>query len=297
MTAPRSYPNLYSRDQNFCAPPGLQLSPNIIPCYPGQMENMNPYDSSSELFNLWALQCRMINRPSRHAQREAETTAWLKQFPELAPKGRMVRRIYQPPFKLYESTLEDLSLRLTGTLVVIGDAVFRVEDIRQHQDKFILLVRGKEGKCQRINHDHPMVDFRTPDPQYISLGNQPVYFYRYPKKQQSQGFSTSSSACKIVGVNDFIYDPPYTQVMQGFEDLSVLRWKSEYAELLERRVLSSLRLSPFIAVFKEGNEIAVEYKGRKAGVLHKFSVIVDKDDENCPWVQRDVKEIGCGLST
>jgi hypothetical protein len=216
------------------------------------------------------------------------------------PDVQHKRRWMQPKFKMPYETGADIRLRLQGTLIWIGPELYYVRDIRQVEAEQWLIIEDDQGRSFRVEYfSTPGIDLRTPEPQYVTLDDFPVYFTRKPTRQQQQGVSHSNCAIKRVGEEQYRTFNGNRGLMRAMKKIDACPWNIQYADLMTKlRVFRALRLSSDTAVYRDDDDILkVEYRGRFLGTLEGNVVIVDNEDYDKPWIKNDLQIVGCEMKT
>lgn len=205
------------------------------------------------------------------------------------------RRIFTEKFKMEYDTIQDIHLRLLGTVIFIGDQYYYVRDIvNGGSNGYQLIVQDKAGVQSRIGYNHPSVDCRSPEPQYIQM-DRVGFLMRYPARQQHQGLHRNNVRIKYVGENatTSIHDPSI--LLPSFRD-EVLPWDMSLHRLMESyKAVPWFRLSSRVAVWNENDKLKVEYRGRYLGELKENSVLVDEDDYSQQWIRHDLQKVGLSV--
>lgn len=252
---------------------------NFPPPYP------NPFLRGSEEYG-W-----VENRLATEAQRQDRKYAEIPDAP-IVPFTVSKRRMEQPVFKFHFDTLHDIQLRLRHTLIFVGARLFYVRDIVMFEQDFLLLLENETGQLYKLPYKSEFIDLRSPEPQYLQNGPEPVYLLRPPYRQQRQGIMRDNISCRLVGRQHNI-NLSTKQLMQGIST-DINQWVEGFTELMIRhRALPSLRLSKNVAFFVQENTILAEYRGRLLGEVHENTVTIDEYDMHRPWIVNNIRSIGC----
>jgi hypothetical protein len=231
------------------------------------------------------------------ANQQAARLAKFMKLPELPVTQRPAkRRLSQPPFKLLLETPHDVDLRLRGTLIFVGPELFCVLDCIQHENDYLLAVEDGKSKRWRVPYSHPLVDLRSPEPQYISYEGIPAYLSRRPARAQQQGISYSNSVLKNAGNARYYRPENISAVIKGITAENV-QMDQRILDLMTRvRVFSTIRMSPNIALYLDPKDnLNAEFKGRWLGFVNENTITVDELDARRPWIKSAVQQIGCEL--
>lgn len=249
----------------------------------------NPYMPGTDEFVAWQ------HKISRSLA--AKARRYMEQYPELKPEKRpSKRRLEQPTLKPTFTTFHDIHLRLNGTFIFIGSDLYKIYDMRDAGDDYILIVTDKKGDNYHVLYNKcEEIDLRTPEPQYIQYSRLPVFLYRTPGRSQKQGICTENSLGRLAGSGQTIRvtDQPL-ELMAGISN-DILPWSWNYTDLMKRGFLPAMRLSKNVAVYTAKDDILVEYRGRKLGRLQENVVFADEFDSERPWIRAAVNEVGCEL--
>lgn len=207
------------------------------------------------------------------------------------------RRMPQPLFKPTYETLHDIRMRLERCLLFIGSELYYVREIMADTatKDFVLSLLDKDGKKFFVRYNRCTdIDLRTPEPQYVTVQREPLYFIRPPYRQQRQGLAPENFGCRKVGSGDsqLIRLHELTLLMQGLST-DILPFSTNYNELIDRGVLPSLRLSKDVALYREKSSTKAEYRGRFLGVVSGNEIHLDSDDFQKPWIRRAVEAVAC----
>lgn len=220
----------------------------------------------------------------------------IAKLPALRPEGILKRRVRQPVFKLRLDRMEDVNLRLVGSLVTVGGRLFRVAEVVKTDGEFVCLVEDGDRTMYHIPYSHPELDLRTPEPQYFMDGDTPAFFWRHPARQQQQGVTDRTLVVKTVGQEAMRGVNTY-QFLKGMQDTQqTVLWSPTYGDIMTKlKALRSLRLSPATAIYRLNSDLIVEYRGRPLGVLEENVVQTDAEDAARPWIVRDMQRIGLAV--
>ena len=223
-----------------------------------------------------------------------EKQKWEK-VPILEDPEPAKRRFQHPVLRFEFDSLRDIKLRLSGTLIFIGQKLYYVASIYRIDDDYMLLLEDVAGKRWRVFYKQcRSLDLRCPEPQYFIHGDKPAFFTRPPFRQQQQGTGAQNTACKYVASQSWFHLQHNRYLMRGLND-ECLIWDSKYADLMRARALHTLRLSKDIAFFTNGTHIYAEYRGRKLGAVHDDVVKLDELDFRKPWIRKDISMVGCSV--
>lgn len=288
MTTPNLRPE-WARELSGNGPNDPALSVDQVWNIWSHIAPQNPYNPGTTEYSEWQLR---INR-----NLAARAKRYIDQYPELKPVKRpSKRRLEQPTLKPPFSTFHDISLRLQGTFIFIGSDLYKVYDMRDAGDDYVLIVSDKNGQMHHVFYNKcPEIDLRTPEPQYIQYQRLPVFLYRTPGRSQKQGICNENSIGRMAGSGQAIRvtDQP-RDLMAGISN-ELLPWSWNYTDLMKRGFLPAMRLSKNIAVYTGKDDILVEYRGRRLGRLQENVVLADETDTSRPWIRAAVNEIGCEL--
>lgn len=205
------------------------------------------------------------------------------------------RRIMQPTLKLQFDSLHDARMRLANGCIFIGAELYYVRDVHELEGKYLLLLKGPDGKEYKIWYDSPDIDLRSPEPQYITYEDYPVYIMRSPARQQRQSINYDNLHGKRVGSLQTMNCDPRIFMKEGMSRETIL-WSPQLLDLMSKiKALRQLRLSRDIAIHRKDEKLMVEYRGRELGVLQEDAITVDEQDYGRPWIRRDTRMIGCNL--
>jgi hypothetical protein len=232
--------------------------------------------------------------------RDTDTVTKLMKLPVIKNTSCFKRKVEQPVFKIEFETLEQIQLRLSGTLIFVGDELFLVQGITEGKNEgkrdFILQLIDYRSRTYRAWYSDPNIDLRSPDPQYILYNNRPAFMTRLARRQQQQGLHRHNTGIKYVGESRFSNLDNYRELQKGLQYRDTIKWDAKLAELmLKARAIQSLRLSNNIAAWVKSDDLLVEYKGRPLGQLKENCILCDGDDAKQPWVKRDTAAAGLEL--
>lgn len=221
------------------------------------------------------------------------TTRAMK-FPLLVPVGTRKRRVFQQKFTLDFDRVEDIQLRLYHTIVTIGQNLYYVNELLKVDGKWVLVVQDGDRQSYRVPYED--VDLRTPEPQYYLDGDTPMFYFRLPSRQQSQGLNGRCVVTKKVGEANALTLQDTYRFMKGMGDTNPVLWSPAYADVIVKlKALRALRLSPSIAFYREDDRLMAEYRSRRLGEVHDDEIYVDEDDYARPWIKKEAQRIGCVL--
>lgn len=197
------------------------------------------------------------------------------------------------PFKMKYDTLEEVRMRFNKTVILIKGNPFGVSDQRIVKDQFYLLLEDAQQVKSYVSVDD-IPDLRPAAPGYVRVGDSNGYFMRSPARVNQQGMTSNSVQIKAVGGKGNL---PFSTPLL-VDALSTrgktLPWEGSYRKLIDDRIVSTLRLSDTLAVYKKPGmvNVIVEYKGRRLGELHDHTVkLFDEDDDIQPWLKSEVKKV------
>lgn len=271
-------------------------APSVTPAVAfNHSRNQNPYIPGTDNY--------LAYEALKEAYNKKELQRWLKYPDVIINHSPSKRRIFQPAFRMSFETLADISLRLRHTIIFIGPEPYYVEDIKQTENDFLLLVSKRHGEGEEIYkvfyNKELAVDLRSPEPQYISYHSKPVYLVRPPYRQQQQGISYSNSYGKPLGHSGIHRLDNSNEVIKGLrEQETIAPWSETYSDLMLRiRAMPSIRLSKSLCAYvseeyaSEG--VFVEYRGRKLGELKENTILMDEEDCSKPWIKREIAMVNC----
>lgn len=257
--------------------------------------------TAQEAISVWGPRNRNPFRPTdsefMEYQRlitEGPIERLLKKHPEVPIlTGASKRRLPQPVLKMDFETLSDIKMRLSGTYVFIGQHLYYIRDIFQHQGDYLMELQGPGRRVFWTYYNrNTAIDLRGPEPQYITINGRAVFLLRPPLRQQRQGLSFDNLQCKAVGssrITRFDIPEEFMTVFTG----KTMQWIPQYDELLKHRVVAALRLSKRVAVYSQKQQTKMEFQGRFLGNMKDNTVELDRLDISRPWVVDAVREVGC----
>lgn len=200
------------------------------------------------------------------------------------------RRITLPPFHLPYETVEEIQMRLMGTIILIKNNPFYVENVIRKNNDYHLVVSNEEEERTIVKYNQGQLDLRSPEPGYINTEGGSYYFVRPPNRQQRQGIIYNQIFLKKIGSEEMFSPHNKNAVMIGLKFRDVQPWTSELCNLLQRRIISNMRLSNSIAIYIDHRKIKSEYKGRFLGEVHDDTILLDDRDRR-PWILSDLKDV------
>jgi hypothetical protein len=288
------------------------MTPNLRPEWARELQNNGPENPPLTVRQLWDV-WRHIAPDNPYVPGTPEAAEWrgfiqrdlrsrvkryTDSYPLLKPVKRpSKRRLEQPTLKPMFATFHDLSLRLQGTFIFIGSDLYRVYDMRDAGDDYILIVQDKDGANFHVFYNECReIDLRTPEPQYIQFQRMPVFLYRTPSRSQRQGICAENTLGRCAGTGDIIRVTDQPRDLMAGISTDILPWSSGYTDLMRRGFLPSMRLSKNVAVYtdKKG-EFHTEYRGRYLGELRENVVFAGEHDSEKPWIRAAVNEVACEL--
>lgn len=211
--------------------------------------------------------------------------------PELLPTKR---RLGQPTFHPKFETLNDIHLRLRGTLIFVGTHLFFVDAIYEWENDYLLILKDRQDHTVRAWYNRtPGIDLRSIEPQYVTMNGKPGYVYRPPYRQNRQGMSYENLCCKWPGedIGDRLADS--VSLMQGLTR-ETHTWSPQYKYLMKDiKVMPALRLSRDLAFYTKEENILAEYRGRTLGVVDDNTVMLDRLDFQRSWIKDAIRSVGC----
>lgn len=250
--------------------------------------NENPFLEGTEQF----IQYNALTRD----RREAVERQFLK-YPDV-PIIQLPskRRLSQPTLKMPFESLHDIRMRLTHGYVFVGATLFYVNDVREIEGDFLLILQDtNDQKFKCWYNKTNCIDLRTPEPQYITEDNLPGFFFRPPYKQQRQAINHDNTYVKTVGKTNPHHCHPKALVKGLSRECLV--WKPVIYDLMTKaRAVQSLRLSKDIAVYRnEQDQLMAEYRGRPLGEVKDDTIFCHPLDAKKNWINRDAAAVGCTL--
>lgn len=265
--------------------PGTRLNPQAA--WDHFHGTRNPFLPDSAEYAEYVQLCATIT--------EKERVKWLKlpEYPAIIRPSK--RRLSMPRFKMQFDTEHDARLRLCSSFIFIGKDLCFCRDVRKLDNDYLLIVEVAEGgKTYRVWYSHDAVDLRSPEPQYIVYQDRPAFFGRQPNKTQRQGINTENAYIRFVGHQEFSRVHDFSWMMKKM-DVDNTLWTPTLSDLMVKaEAFSALRLSKNIAFYRDGNSVFSEYRGRRLGEVNDDTIKVDEVDRK-PWIDRDVKQVGCTL--
>lgn len=225
--------------------------------------------------------------------------AMLQQYQPIVASVEYKRRLSQPPFKLDFDTLEDIRMRLNGSVILIGGKMYCVREVHKVRRDWALVVSDEKARFFYVMYSSPLVDLRAPEPRYVLIQDLGVvWLFRPPSQQQSQG-GTEKNMCyfrvgQSMGSPQKLRAIPY--ILEGIAQQDEMVWSSQVHELLQLGAVPSLRLSNNVAIYSvltpKGREVHLEYKTRSFGQIKDGKVSLSKRDLSCPWIVHDLNLVG-----
>jgi hypothetical protein len=224
----------------------------------------------------------------------AEQSSFWKGTEELqlaSLEEKLIDRPRLQPFKIKYDTLEEVRMRFNKTVLLIKGHPFSVSDQRSVKGRLYLLLENPDGEKKYIAvEDVP--DFRPAPSVYVQCQTDAGFLVRSPARVNQQGMTHQSVHIKRVGGRDRI--PVRTEQIRDclMSYGKVLKWDDKYAQLIDAKIISSMRLSDRVAVYQKGKDVVAEYKGRRLGKMDGHGVrLYDEDDSIQPWLKRDLSKV------
>lgn len=211
--------------------------------------------------------------------------------------------MYKKPFSMPYDTLEEIQMRLNGTVVLFDGEPVLIVAVKAKGNKkgeFNLHFKGYNDAAGRV-HTYPSEkwDLYVPISLYTHFGSGEMAYWvsRRTERQYQQGANQKNTTYTRVGS-----DRP-----QGLHPSSILQALAKpcpVVQMSEQLVayFSSAVLSPHVAIWKNAEGIiGVEYKGVAVGNVKKLEkglYVLDTANESLslnPWCQQRLEEVGIRL--
>lgn len=212
---------------------------------------------------------------------------------ELREDEEMTRKL--PPFKLPYGTLEEASLRLRNTVIMVKNDPVWIYEVGGRDHKSIeLYVENVNGARSKL----PLAkvpDLRSPAPGYIEYNGSVCYLSRVPERVFQQGLNNKNGQLREVG-RGRTFEVGVRAVLDGLGKRKPVRWAEKHKAQLdsELAVVRCIRLSDHVAAYRSRRgQISVEYRGRYLGVLNGRVVTAGDPGDLLPtWITNDLGEVG-----
>lgn len=207
----------------------------------------------------------------------------------------MTRKL--PPFKLPYATVEEASLRLRNTIIMIKKDPVLVYEVGGDRKNIELFVLNSEGKRSRLPLEK-VPDFRSPAPGYIEYGHTVCYLSRIPDRIFQQGLNSKNGQLREVN-KKATFEINLRDVLPGLKNRCPVRWSDKVADRLEGAlaVERAVRLSDHVAAYRsKKGQTSIEYRGRYLGILRNGCVNAGDPGDLMPtWIMHDLAEVGLEL--
>jgi hypothetical protein len=208
-------------------------------------------------------------------------------------RGMTERSTRLPRFKLEYASQDEARMRLEGTLITVQDRMVKVQKIQTvRQDGQVgtgCVAMDQDGDLMYLLFSVDGMNFRSPDPGFIQIGNEAYYFRRKPARVYKQGINSENTYFTKAG------RPERVPLFGGVPDHIIIKAFNERPVVLfneaEALLKSSHRLSDRIAVFKKnGGRLHVAHRDFVLGPLEKGNRV--KVQDCCPWVENALNAVG-----
>lgn len=203
------------------------------------------------------------------------------------------RAVY--PFCLHYDSVNELSKRLAGTIIIIGNEPVYVTEVYERGGYF-LAVKDRKDRTKKVNFEthYDKFNIRSYPPGYISGDRGVEFLSRIPARISRQGMCDENTRLFSVGIVkqarrlwDRLEDLP--GFLSALKDRSVTEYDASVLRVLEKKMVGSVRLSPNVSVYRGKTGPAIEYKNRELGCVENGCVIGNDTPQS--WIIRDLKEV------
>lgn len=195
-----------------------------------------------------------------------------------------------PRFIMNYENIEEMQLRLRGSIVTIRDEPHYVEAIMPYVQEGDLAgpgyqVHDKKGVIKMLVHNVHGFNLRTPDPGYITIDDGCYFIYRVPAKVYRQGICNENTIC-IRAVNAMpsrLFGFQMNSVLKALDERPLLRYtgKEDFRH--------DFRLSDRVALVRDGVLVQALYKQNKVGFIEDGKVKLQVDNL---WAAKALEAVG-----
>jgi hypothetical protein len=245
-----------------------------------------------------AIYTRLIPEFQDWLRRHEREDAALWTVPELDVDALPEREFDRPkltPFKLEYDTLQEVQMRFRQTVIQIKGNPFYVSDIRadrNNRQRYVFLTSDVADRNAQIALEK-LTDMRSVPPGFVQLEGYSGWFARNPARVNQQGLNGQNVTCRRVSNGENV-PLNIKSILKALDSKGkTTKWSPQYRDLMVNGVLSEMRLSDEVAVFRKKEDVYVAYRGRMFGKLTEGNLVtaMDEDDLIQPWIGKHFNKV------